>query len=266
VGRSVTCPTVESIVNRDWNPDLYQSSHSFVWEYGRDVIGLLAPQPGERILDVGCGTGQLTAEIARAGADVTGVDQSAAMIAQARHNFPDLRFEVQDVCSLPYREEFDAVFSNAALHWVTRADDAAAAMAGALKPGGRLAVEFGGRGNIRALLEALRLALKSRRGSASEQVNPWYFPSVGEYAALLERHGLEVTFAVLFDRPTALEGGSQGLANWFAMFGTPLAEELRQPEFVGLVEEFAAGSLLRDGVWSADYRRLRVVARKVPPE
>src|SRR5580704_11405623 len=92
-------------VNRDWNPGLYQSSHSFVWEYGRDVIGLLAPQPGERILDVGCGTGQLTAEIARAGADVTGIDQSAAMIAQARQNFPDLRFEVQDVCTLPYREE-----------------------------------------------------------------------------------------------------------------------------------------------------------------
>jgi trans-aconitate 2-methyltransferase len=249
-------------VNRDWNPDLYQSSHSFVWEYGRDLLGLLAPQSGERILDVGCGTGQLTAEIARAGADVTGIDNSPAMIAQARHNFPILRFEVHDVCSLPDREEFDAVFSNAALHWVERADDAAAAMARALKPGGRLVVEFGGRGNIRALLEALRLALRSRQGAEPERVNPWYFPGIGEYAALLERHGLEVTFAALFDRRTPLEGGRQGLANWFAMFGAPLAEELRQPEFVRQVEEFAAGSLLQDGVWSADYRRLRMVAQK----
>jgi trans-aconitate methyltransferase len=250
-------------VNREWNPDLYQSTHSFVWEYGRDLLGLLAPQSGERVLDVGCGTGQLTSEIARTGADVTGIDNSAAMIAQARQNFPDLRFDVQDVCSLPYREEFDAVFSNAALHWVVRADDAAEAMARALKSGGRLVVEFGGRGNIRALLDALRLALKSRHGVEPERVNPWYFPSIGEYAALLERHGLEVTFGALFDRPTALEGGRQGLANWFAMFGAPLTEELRRPEFVRLVEQFASARLLRDGVWSADYRRLRMVARKV---
>jgi trans-aconitate methyltransferase len=251
-------------VNRDWNPDLYQSSHSFVWEYGRELLGLLAPQPGEQILDVGCGTGQLTAEIARAGADVAGIDQSAAMVTQARNNFPDLRFDVQDVCSLPYREEFDAVFSNAVLHWVERADDAADAMALALKPGGRLVVEFGGRGNTRALLGALRMALKSRHGAGSEFVNPWYYPSIGEYAALLERHGLEATFATLFDRPTALEGGSQGLANWFAMFGARLTDELQQPEFVRLVEQFAAPALLRDGAWSADYRRLRVVARKLP--
>jgi len=256
-------PTQAPVSGGEWNPDLYQSSHSFVWEYGRDLIGLLEPEPGERILDVGCGTGQLTAEIARAGAEVTGIDNSPAMIAQARNNFPILRFEVHDICSLPDREEFDAVFSNAALHWVARADDAAAAMARALKPGGRLVVEFGGRGNTRALLDALRQALKARHGVEPEHVNPWYFPSIGEYAALLERHRLEVTFATLFDRRTPLEGGSQGLANWFAMFGAPLAEELRQPEFVRQVEQFAAASLLRDGVWSVDYRRLRMVAHKV---
>ncbi|MBZ5623346.1 MAG: class I SAM-dependent methyltransferase [Acidobacteriia bacterium] len=249
-------------MNRDWNPSLYQSSHSFVWEYGRDLLGLLAPLAGERILDVGCGTGQLTAEIARAGAEVLGIDHSVSMITQARRNFPDQRFEVQDVCAMPFRTEFDAVFSNAALHWVERADDAAAAMARALKPGGRLVVEFGGRGNTRALLEALRLALKARHGAEPQRVNPWFFPSVGEYASLLERHGLEVTFATLFDRPTALEGGGEGLANWFAMFGASLTEELRQPEFVRLVEQAAAPSLLRDGVWWADYRRLRVAARK----
>src|SRR5258708_1506630 len=135
-------------MTREWNPGLYESSHSFVWEYGRDLIGLLAPQPGERILDVGCGTGQLTAEIARSGAHVVGIDSSSRMIEQARGNFPDLRFELQDVCTIEYRAEFDAVFSNAALHWVLRAEDAARAIAQALRPSGRFVAELGGHGNI----------------------------------------------------------------------------------------------------------------------
>ena len=246
----------------DWNPGLYESSCSFVWEYGRDLVGLLDPQPGERILDVGCGTGRLTAEIARRGSEVAGIDSSASMIAQARENFPDLRFEVLDVCAMPYRAEFDAVFSNAALHWVPRAADAARSIAAALKPGGRFVAELGGRGNTRALMEAIRLALASKLGAAAERLNPWFFPGVAEYAAILEQNSLEVTYAALFDRPTALEGGSQGLANWLAMFGGPLPAELEQPEVVRLVEQFAAPRLLRDGVWWVDYRRLRVVARK----
>lgn len=246
----------------EWNAGLYESCHSFVWEYGRDVIGLLAPKEGERILDVGCGTGQLTAEIARSGARVVGVDSSATMIAQACENYPDVRFEVQNICTMAYRGEFDAVFSNAALHWVRRADDAAAAMAAALTPGGRFVAELGGHGNIRAVLEAVRQAMESKGGTASGQVNPWFFPSVGEYATILERHGLEVGFATLFDRPTKLEGGHAGLANWLAMFGDPITEELRDRGLVELVERFAAPHLLREGVWYLDFRRLRVAARK----
>ncbi|HLK67934.1 MAG TPA: class I SAM-dependent methyltransferase [Bryobacteraceae bacterium] len=250
-------------MTREWNPNLYQSSCSFVWEYGREMIGLLAPQTGERILDVGCGTGQLTAEIARSGAAVTGIDSSPAMIAQARENFPDLRFDVQDICNLPFHQEFDAIFSNAVLHWVVRADEGAAAMARALRNGGRLVAEFGGHGNTRALLRAVRLTLRSRQGTDPGDVNPWFFPSIGEYASILERHGLEVVFAVLFDRRTRLEGGDRGLANWLAMFGGALPEELRQPESIRQIEEFAAPDLFSDGVWSMDYRRLRVVARKI---
>jgi len=249
--------------NTDWNPGLYESSHSFVWEYGRDLVGLLAPQPGERILDVGCGTGRLTGEIARSGAQAVGIDSSPAMIAQALESFPALQFEVQDVCAMPFRAEFDAVFSNAALHWVLRAGDAARSMAEALKPGGRLVAELGGHGNIRTLMEAVRLALESKIGAAPEFRNPWFFPGIAEYAAILEQHSLEVTFATLFDRPTALEGGAQGLANWLAMFGGPIAAETEDPAFVQLVERFAAPHLLRDGVWSVDYRRLRLVARKL---
>src|SRR5260370_9617692 len=102
----------------DWNAGLYDASHGFVWEFGRDVLALLAPQPGERILDAGCGTGHLTAEIAGAGAEVLGIDRSDAMIGQARVNFPDLRFETREINEIPYDGEFDAVFSNAVLHWV----------------------------------------------------------------------------------------------------------------------------------------------------
>src|ERR1700684_1592107 len=111
-----------------WNAELYQSGHSFVWKFGRDLLAQLAPQPGERILDVGCGTGQLTAEISGSGAQVVVIDSAASMIEQARQNFPDLRFEQRSVTDMPYREEFDAVFSNATLHWVRDAEGAAVAV------------------------------------------------------------------------------------------------------------------------------------------
>jgi trans-aconitate 2-methyltransferase len=253
----------------EWNPSLYQSSHAFVWEYGRDLLQLLAPQAGERILDVGCGTGQLTAEIARSGAVVTGIDSSANMIEQARRNFPELRFELADAQSLPFRGEFDAIFSNAALHWVPDADAAAAGIARALRPGGRFVAEFGGKGNNRAVLDAAFRALEVLWVPENLRRTPWYFPSVGEYAPILERHGLEVAFAALFDRPTRLEGGAGGLADWLSMFGArltaPLNEE-RHLQFTRLVEDYARPGLFRDGHWFVDYRRLRVVAHRVAHE
>jgi SAM-dependent methyltransferase len=246
-------------MSTDWDPSLYQDSHSFVWQYGRDLIDLLAPVDGERILDVGCGTGQLTAEIASSGADVVGVDRSPAMIEQARANFPAIRFEVQDARALPYEAEFDAVFSNAALHWVKDAEAAAASIARALKPGGRFVVELGGKGNVQAILDAVWDATNP------PHVHPWYFPSVGEYASLLEACGLEVGYAVLFDRPTKLEG-IKGLRTWLDMFGADLTEAVRadqREKFLAAVERHAAPRLLRDGVWHADYRRLRVRASRV---
>ena len=250
----------------DWNAGLYDASHAFVWEFGRDLVALLAPQPGERILDVGCGTGHLTSEIARSGAEVLGTDSSAAMIAQARENFPGVPFETRDVRELPYHTEFDAIFSNAVLHWVQPPETAAAAMSRALKPGGRLVCEFGGHGNVHILVEAAYRALRRLGVEHPERVNPWYYPSVAEYAAVLDRCGLEVTFAHLFDRPTPLQDGARGLDTWFRMFGSRLMEPLspaQHPEFLHLVEDYAAPHLLRDGQWSADYRRLRIAARKL---
>jgi trans-aconitate 2-methyltransferase len=250
----------------DWNAGLYDASHAFVWEFGRDLLVQLDPKPGERILDIGCGTGHLTAGIAQAGADVLGTDRSEAMIAQARENFPLLKFETVEIAALSYHSEFDAIFSNAVLHWVKPPEAAAARMVRALKPGGRLVFEFGGRGNIRILVEGAYRALRQLGISDPEPLNPWYYPGIAEYSSILERCGIEVTFAHLFDRPTPLQDGERGLEKWFHMFGGRFLEALdegRRAEFLRLVSEYAAPYLLREGNWSADYRRLRIAGRKL---
>lgn len=182
----------------DWNAACYQNQCSYVWQHGESLLSLLNPQPGEHILDLGCGPGQLTDKIAASGATVIGLDSDHAMIAQAQANYPHITFEVADAANFQLEEPVDAVFSNAALHWVTQAEAAVRCMAVALKPGGRLVVELGGKGNVQTILAALEQA------SGRTGLNPWYFPSLSEYAALLERAGLEPISAHLFDRPTAL--------------------------------------------------------------
>ena len=204
----------------DWNASLYDSKHDFVWKYGSDVVSLLAPQRGERILDVGCGTGHLTAQIAESGANVVGVDRSPEMIASARKSFPNLKFEIIDARELPFESEFDAVFSNATLHWIHEPLLVIDGVRMALRPGGRFVAEFGGRGNIRKMQNAFNQALEDLHLARAEEINPWYYPSVAEYAGLLEGSGFEVRFMTLFDRPTGLADGEAGLRNWITMFGS----------------------------------------------
>ena len=249
-----------------WNPALYQSSHSFVWEYGRELVQLLAPQAGERVLDVGCGTGQLTHAIAESGAATVGIDLSPAMIQEARQNCPELAFAVADAASLPFRDTFDAVFSNAALHWVRNAPAAVADISRALKRGGRFVAEFGGRGNVARVTDAVYRALRDLGLSHPEELNPWHFPSVGEYAALLEQHAFEIGYTALFDRPTPLDPGGGALAKWLEMFCEPFlraVEPSARRKFIGLVERYARPDLEQNGVWTVDYRRLRVAARRL---
>lgn len=241
-----------------WDATRYQSKHSFVWRYGADLLELLAPRPGERILDLGCGTGQLTAEIARAGAHVTGLDYSPDMLADARKNFPELTFVLGNAAGFNFPDPFDAVFSNAALHWVKDADGAVSSIARALRPGGRFVAELGGQGNTASVLAALRAVL----GPSADERSPWFYPSVGQYAAILERHGMEVRNASLFDRPTPLDG-ENGMDNWLQMFMQSYLREFspeRANDLVRQLVDHLRPALYRDGVWTVDYRRLRVVA------
>ena len=225
-----------------WDAVQYETRHHYVTDYGAELIDLLAPQPGERILDAGCGTGRLTAEIAAGGATVLGIDSSREMIEQARRKYPHLQFEVADLTAFRSAEPFDAVFSNAVLHWVRPPETAASAIAAALKPGGRLVAEFGGKGNVRSVTDALG-------------EHPWYYPSIGEYATLLETVGLETTSAILFPRPTPVDGEA-GMRDWLRMFCGSFVSEQRFPA----IEARLRPQLYRDGAWILDYVRLRITA------
>ena len=244
---------------RDWDTELYEASHGFVWQFGSDMVALLAPAAGETIVDLGCGTGHLTAKIAESGARVIGIDSSPAMIGQARQNFPKLTFQLADAREFRVDEPVDAVFSNAALHWIPDAGAVAERIAEALKPGGRLLAEFGGRGNVEHIHAALGAVLRSH-GLPGE--TGLYFPTIGEYSGLLEKHGLEVQWAQLFARPTPL-AGEDGMRTWIEMFHSYLLPGDGREAILSEAEAQLRPTLYRDGKWFADYRRLRIRADRV---
>jgi trans-aconitate methyltransferase len=254
-----------------WNAADYDGSHDFVYEYGADVLGLLDPQPGERVLDLGCGTGRLTAQISDAvGPDgsIVGIDKSPEMLAQARESSPDIEFVRADAREFAVSEPFDAVFSNAALHWIDDQHAVTEAVRDVLRPGGRFVAELGGSGNVEHIVDAVKNAC-AERGYAVE--SPWYFPTVGEHATLLESHGFAVTFARLFDRQTELDDGADGLQNWLSMFGDSLFAALSATEreaVIDAVEERLRPQLFdtETETWTADYRRLRFVAHRTAAE
>lgn len=247
-----------------WDTELYEAKHDFVWKFGAGVVELLDPKPGERILDLGCGTGHLTAKLAHSGAEVVGLDASLEMIGQARQNFPALSFIAGDAAEMTFQSEFDAVFSNAALHWMTAAQRVIERIAQALRPGGRLVAELGGKGNIAHILNAVLRVLPRFNDGAEIPASRTYFPSIPEYGALLEAAGLELRTAFLFDRPTPLDG-EDGMDNWLRQFTAYYFETVpraRRDEAIAATIEALRPQLWKNGQWSADYRRLRIVAVK----
>jgi len=259
-----TGEAMAEMTNR-WNAREYDAKHAFVYEKAKGLVDLLAPKSDERILDLGCGTGVLTSEIAATGATAFGIDRSPEMVAQAKSKFPALRFEVVDATKMEFDGEFDAVFSNAVLHWIPEAEQVVRGIARALKPGGRFVAEFGGKGNIQTLVKAFHRAFAGLGMSEPEDVSPWFYPGIAEYAALLEKHGVEVRSAALFERPTMLEDGSKGLENWIRVFRQTFVEKMGEEaaaKWIHEVERQCRAELFKDGDWVLDYRRLRITAYK----
>jgi trans-aconitate methyltransferase len=244
-----------------WNTELYETKHDFVWEYGADLIDLLAPQTSERILDLGCGTGQLTERLAATSAEVVGLDSSPEAIDKARINYPQIEFRVSDGANFRCDRAFDAVFSNAALHWMQPPEAVVKCIWEALTTGGRFVAEFGAKGNIQNIVTAFNTALLEKQESV---YNPWYFPSIGEYGRLLEQQGFKVVYAAVFTRPTELKGRT-GLSNWLNMFAAERLSTIelsKRETIIAKTESLLRSTLYREGNWYADYQRIRIMAIK----
>ena len=245
----------EENIATQWDPVGYDQNARFVSDLGEPVLQLMNPKAGEMVLDLGCGDGELTLKLMDAGCHVIAVDSSPAMVESSLAKGINAR--VMDGQHLEFEGAFDAVFSNAALHWMTQPREVIAGVKRVLKPAGRFVAEMGGQGNVVSVLAALT-KVRQRRGLAP--VNPWYFPSVEEYRQLLEEAGFHVPVIQLIPRPTVLPGKLRGWLETFA--GSFLStEEAEREEMIAEVTEDLASTLCDDsGKWTVDYVRLRFVA------
>lgn len=247
-----------------WNPNSYDEKFNYVSQFGKGVVELLNPQKGEKILDLGSGTGDLSSEISKTGAIVTGMDVSNEMLSKAREKYPAIPFLYGDAASFKTNERFDAVFSNAVLHWMKNAENVVQSIEKALKSGGRFVAEFGGKGNIQTAIRGIGEVLQEYGVNVVTR-NPWYFPSIGEYSTLLEENGLEVAFAHPFERPTQLPDGDQGFNHFLNTFAKDFFQDFSEDEKAVIYEKIKdkiREDLFKDGVWEMDYKRIRVLAIK----
>lgn len=247
-------------LNQKWNSNTYNKNASFVSDYGNEVLTLLNSKQDEKILDIGCGDGTLARKLCDRGSKVIGVDASESMVESAVEK--GIEAYVINATDIEYKEEFDAVFSNAALHWMKPPEKVAKCIYNALKVGGRFVAEFGGKGNVYTIQSALIEAV-SKRGKDGNALNPWYFPSPEDYKLLLESVGFTVEKCQLFDRLTPLNTGMLG---WLETFSYPFVSSFSKDEVEDILKEVENSVKFKlknaKDEWFADYVRLRVKAHK----
>lgn len=252
-------------MNITWDSKGYTDHFTFVHQYGEDVLSLIGAAPGSFVVDLGCGNGALTEKLAQRGYRVLGVDASAQMLETARELHPSLSFMLADATAFELEEKADVIFSNAVFHWIDadRQPLLLANVVAQLKPGGQLVCEFGGYG----CAERVHAALE-RTFAAHGLVYPrtFYFPTIGQYAPLMEAAGLRLDYAVLFDRPTP-QKGDHGLHDWIHMFvKTPfegVAPDVREAIVKEAVDSLRDALRQLDGTWIVDYVRIRLRAIRI---
>ncbi len=251
-------------MNIKWNADKYNRDFSFVHQYGQGVIDLIDFNGKSTAIDLGCGNGVLTKALKEKGLSVTGIDSSEEQLRIARELYPDISFIAADAVSLSVRNPVDIVFSNAVFHWIDKDKQQTmlSSISRSLKEGGQLVFEMGGHGNNSLIHSALSDVFE-RHGYI--YIMPFYFPSIGEYSAMLEAAGMEVTYAVLFERPTELKGDN-GLADWIRMFiRTPfsiIGDKEEENTIILEAADILRKNLFKNGKWYLDYVRLRMKAIK----
>ncbi len=251
-------------MNIKWNAGEYKDNFQFVHKYGEGLFSLLPQDKDLKIIDLGCGNGALTAKLAEiyGPGNVTGIDASAEMLETARESYPELNFIRADAAALRLPEPVDVIFSNAVFHWIDDQDALLESVASSLRPGGTLVCEFGGYGCCESIHAALEEDFEKR---GLHYKRTFYFPTIGQYAPILERHGLRVTFATLFDRFTELSG-DDGVRDWINMFNLTPFEGIAEDVKDDIIKEATAklkDSLYKNGRWHADYVRIRIKAIRV---
>ncbi len=245
-----------------WNSHLYDHGQGFVTEYGKDLLHFIPTQGELSILDLGCGTGDLSAEIAKLHPQIQGIDASKEMIDAAKQKYPQLQFSVMDACELPFTNTFDLIFSNAVLHWIKAQDRLHQKIFAALKEGGLLICEFGAIGNIQSIFTCYNQCIQKYGATFP---SPFYFPTAQQHALMLEQQGFTIEKIYEFDRPTILPNGEQGLRQWVLQFFSADIQQYsqsQQEDILTCMENTLRPTAFNGESYSADYRRLRVIAHK----
>lgn len=248
----------------NWNAKLYDNKHKFVSNFGEDLTSLLNPQKGEHILDVGCGTGDLAHDISKSGAQVTGIDASVSMIEVAKEKYPDIHFSVQDGEQFSFEHQFNAVFSNAAIHWMKDQQKVVQNCYDVLLPNGRFVAELGGARNIQSIVDALREASDRLSIPYDDTLFPWVFPTKKEMSELLNNAGFNIVAIDHYKRPTPLVG-EEGIRNWLEMFSNNMFKYITNHEKDAIYSEcerILRPQLYNENGWVVDYWRLRFIAKK----